>query len=113
MNFDTIQKPNFSRHSGLFTESRLTEILKAKGFGNIDKFSPFLGALVSFYRGQSSWADIARKLTKYVQLIRTFRKVNVRKCRAKRELQILTEMISDFKDRRCETFGKYQSSELA
>lgn len=95
------------RLSELSTESGLTGMLQAKDFESIDKISPLLGALFDSYCAQSSGADITRTFKKYLNLIRASRKVNVPKWWAKRDLQMLTDMINDFKDRGFETFGNH------
>lgn len=52
-------------------------------------------------------------MTKYVLLVKLLQKVNVPKCWTGREIEMLTEMISDLMDRGCETFANYKLSEIA
>lgn len=75
--------------------------------------SHFFAALFDSYCGLANCVKMRRAFTEYVELIETFRKKNLLKFWAEHDLQFLMEMMSYFKDRACEIFGKYQSADMS
>lgn len=96
--------------SGLFTETGILGMLKAKVYENIDLVSPFFREIADVRCGNSKCAPIADVFTRYTDLIQTIRKQNDRPGWIEHELLDLQRQIDLFENRAKTVFGLYQPS---
>ncbi|MEM9680054.1 MAG: hypothetical protein AAF901_06990 [Bacteroidota bacterium] len=116
-NADTMRiEGNFRRDdgksglNGLFKDEGLVGMIEAKAMKNIDKVSPFLGAIIDRCCNEEEKSPVTRVFTHYVELMKLCCGYGPEVTWNDEKFGRLTEKIKEFKKEGVEVFGESQKS---